>query len=84
MPSLGVELEAVPGSDPAALPLFPLCRLPGPEPMWANLGGTQRNGPAPSDVALGIVTEERVMNNIIYIVGLVVVVMAVLAFFGLR
>jgi hypothetical protein len=28
--------------------------------------------------------EEQIMNNIIYIVGLVVVVMAVLAFFGLR
>jgi hypothetical protein len=32
----------------------------------------------------GIGLEERIMNNIIYIVGLVVVVLAVLAFFGLR
>ncbi|WP_139056228.1 hypothetical protein [Rhizobium sp. 9140] len=29
-------------------------------------------------------TREPVMNNIIYIVGLVVVVLAVLSFFGLR
>lgn len=29
-------------------------------------------------------TKEPVMNNIIYIVGLVVVVLAVLSFFGLR
>ncbi|MGG5817295.1 hypothetical protein [Falsiroseomonas sp. HW251] len=33
--------------------------------------GTERHG-------------ENVMNNIIYLVGLVVVVLAVLAFFGLR
>jgi len=29
-------------------------------------------------------TREGIMNNVIYIVGLVVVVLAVLAFFGLR
>ncbi len=30
------------------------------------------------------ITEERVMRNIIYIIGLIVVVLAVLSFFGLR
>jgi hypothetical protein len=34
----------------------------------------------PADIS----TMERSMNNIIYVVGLVVIVMAVLAFFGLR
>jgi hypothetical protein len=28
--------------------------------------------------------EDRAMNNIIYLVGLVVIILAVLAFFGLR
>jgi hypothetical protein len=46
-------------------------------------GGT---GPQPDRYSPGISLTDRTlsMNNIIYIVGLVVVVVAVLSFFGLR
>lgn len=37
-----------------------------------------------SNQHIRILTLEAIMNNVIYIVGLVVVVLAVLAFFGLR
>jgi small-conductance mechanosensitive channel len=40
----------------------------------------ERFGPCLNDATTG----EHVVNNIIYIVGLVVVVIAVLSFFGLR
>lgn len=44
--------------------------MPGTLPL------TQRRTPAQ--------TQEQPLNNVIYIVGLVVVVLAVLSFFGLR
>ncbi len=47
--------------------------VPEPEAAAAVLSASQRNEAA-----------GNAMNNIIYLVGLVVVVLAVLAFFGLR
>jgi hypothetical protein len=65
-------------------------RLPG-----ANLPARPLPGPAGGSMAAGTRNtrlcstlnpriEERRMNNIIYIIGLVVVVIAILSFFGLR
>ncbi len=44
---------------------------------WQQLDGRQHE-------TLALAQRRLIMNNVIYLVGLVVVVLAVLAFFGLR
>lgn len=46
--------------------------------------GPKRNDLLSPRLLSRIIGEERIVRNIIYIVGLIVVVLAVLSFFGLR
>lgn len=46
--------------------------------------GASRVGTGDEHIAHHITTEGKLMNNIIYIVGLVVIVVAILSFIGLR
>ncbi|WP_374625526.1 hypothetical protein [Devosia sp.] len=51
------------------------CGSAGGEATFAGLGGCAVHAP---------LSRSRAMNGIIYLVGLVVVIMAILSFFGLR
>ncbi len=57
---------------------------PGRTPHFHELGDPDRNLPNSVRLSVQTVSEEGLMNGLIYLIGLIVVIMAILSFFGLR
>ena len=59
--------------------------LRGHSLRWAvALEPNQRNRRCPVQGAVGVASKGHTMNRIIYIIGLIVVILAILSFLGLR